>query len=83
MNSFECISEKFQEKPNLGGEELKVTFRQKLEAAADERFVAFKQENDRKHADFIVSTYSFFRVQLSLNHLITANSMPQCFNDSD
>lgn len=43
------------EKPNLGGDEIKAKFQQKLENAIDERFDVLKQENARKRNEFIVS----------------------------
>ena len=48
----------FLAKPKLGGDQLISTFQHKIDADIEEKFNSFKQENEKKRTNFIVSVQS-------------------------
>lgn len=45
----------FLAKPKLGGDQLISTFQHKIDVDIEEKFHLFKQENDKKRTNFVVS----------------------------
>ena len=56
-----CINEsnfsQFREKPKLGGNELTASFQQKIENGTEQRFLNFRDQNERNFKAFIVSLF--------------------------
>ncbi|XP_055307321.1 atlastin-like [Sitodiplosis mosellana] len=48
---------KFIEKPKLGGDELRASFQHKVENGTEQRFLSFKDQNERKYKAFIEKAY--------------------------
>lgn len=43
----------FSAKPKLGGDQLIATFQHKVDSDIEEKFKSFKQDNDKKRANFV------------------------------